>query len=99
MRIKSVFYLSLALPFLFEFIAKKHSPASDPGKAILLPTSFINGERFYIKIPSVKGDTLLGFCDTGGGVCFALPPTIDKLALKPMVKTGHIRGLFKMKFI
>jgi len=99
MRIKSVFYFSLALPLLSGFIAIKHSPDSDPGKAVLVPTSFINGERLYIKMPSVKGDTLLGFCDTGGGLCFTFPPTIDKLALKPMVKTGHIKGLFKMKFI
>lgn len=99
MRIKYALFLSLALPLFFGFAARKHKPASDSGKAVLIPASFINGERFYIKMKSEKGDTLLGFCDTGGGSSFMMQPTIDKLALKPLVKTGHIKGIFKMKFI
>ena len=103
MRIKSglytALYLSLALPLLPGFIPDKHSPVSDSGKAVLLPSKFLNGERFYIKMPTVNGDTILGYCDTGSGICFAPPPALDKLNLQKKVKTGTINWFFRMKYI
>lgn len=69
------------------------------GKAVLLPSLFINGERFYIKIPSVNGDTILGFGDSGGGVSMAMPAVIDKLGLQGKVKRALLKGLMSVKYI
>ena len=69
------------------------------GKAVLLPSLFINGERFYIKIPTVNGDTVLGFGDSGGGVSMVMPATIDKLGLQGKVKRALLKGLMPVKYI
>jgi hypothetical protein len=54
-----------------------------PGK-IELPARMIDG-RFYIKIPTANGDTLLGFCDTGGGYNAVYPTAISRLHLEAKV--------------
>ena len=94
---KSILYLIVSVPLLVSLFALK--PGNDPGRAILLPSSFINGERFYIKLPTLKGDTILGYCDTGGGISMIMPATIDKLGLQSKVKKAAIKGLFGINYV
>lgn len=68
-------------------------------KPTLIPSKFVNGERFYIKIPLESGDTILGFGDTGGGNSMLLPATIESKNLQAKVKTGILKGLMPIKFI
>ena len=68
-------------------------------KAILLPSVFINHERFYIKIPFSTGDTLLAFGDSGGGISMLLPPTVEKKQLQSKIKTGIFKGIFPAKYL
>jgi hypothetical protein len=76
-----------------------YSSSYDVRKPVLLASSFINGERFYIKIPTVKGDTVLGFGDSGGGITMTFPPVIDKLGLQSKVKWALLKGLMPMRYI
>src|SRR6187551_419303 len=62
-----------------------------------LPSALIDG-RFYLKIPTVKGDTILGFCDTGGGYTAIYNSTIKNLQLESAVKEAEI-GKYKIKHI
>jgi hypothetical protein len=65
---------------------------SDPlNKQIYLPAKLIEG-RFFLKIPSIKGDTILGFCDTGGGYTAINNSTVKKLGLESKVKVLNIDG-------
>lgn len=55
-------------------------------KPVLLPSKFIHGERFYIKLATASKDTLLGFGDTGGGFTAIYPDVLDSLKLTPYIK-------------
>jgi|GEM_PF-656942 len=76
-----------------------YSSSYNLSQATLLPSSFIDGERFYIKMVTVNGDTLLAYGDTGGGLSLIVPSVIDSLNLESKVKTGLIKGFFPMKYI
>jgi hypothetical protein len=76
-----------------------YSSSYDASKPVLVPSSFINGERFYIKIPTVKGDTVLGFGDSGGGISMTFLPVIDKLGLQSKVKWALLKGLMPLRYI
>lgn len=65
--------------------------------ATLLPSTLING-RFYVKIPTTTGDSILAFCDTGGGYNAVYPATIAKLKLESKVAEVVIEGE-KTKYI
>lgn len=65
----------------------------------LLPSLFIGGERFYIKIQTKNGDTVLAFGDTGGGISMALPAAVDKLQVQSEVRHGLLKGIVPMKYI
>ncbi len=65
----------------------------------MLPSLFMEGARFYLKIATTSGDTVLAFGDTGGGISMILQETIDKLKLQSCVKTGLIKGIMPMKYI
>lgn len=54
---------------------------------VLLNSKFIDGGRFYLKIATTSGDTLLGYGDTGGGFTAVFPAAIDKAKLNSSVKT------------
>ena len=56
-----------------------------PNNQIYLPAELIEG-RFFLKIPTIKGDTILGFCDTGGGYTAIYHSTVQKLRLESKVK-------------
>ncbi len=68
-------------------------------EARLLPSGFINGQRFYVKIKTKNGDTLIAFCDTGGGLSMMLPQSIGKYSLKSMVKYALVKGIMPVKYI
>jgi hypothetical protein len=65
------------------------SPPSPSARTIALPSRLIDG-RFYIKIPTPGGDTLLGFCDTGGGFNAVYPTAITRLHLEGKVLETEI---------
>jgi hypothetical protein len=58
---------------------------------IYLPAVLTEG-RFFLKIPTTKGDTLLGFCDTGGGYTAIYKAALKKLGLESEVKLLDIDG-------
>lgn len=60
--------------------------------AILLPSQFVDGARFYLKVPTVKGDTLLGYCDTGGGFTAILPKTVQRIGLDEKAQALNLNG-------
>lgn len=69
--------------------AQKVSEQSN--KQIYLPADLIEG-RFFLKIPTVKGDTILGFCDTGGGYTAIYNSTAKKLGLASKVNLLNMDG-------
>ena len=60
-------------------------------KEVFLPAQLIEG-RFFLKIPTIKGDTILGFCDTGGGYTAIYKATVQKLGLDANVHILNIDG-------
>ncbi len=68
-------------------------------KAILVPTKFIEGERFYIKLPLSTGDTILAFGDTGGGNTMLLPNTVEKKKLQSLQHLGLLKGIMPMHYV
>jgi len=75
------------------------STAYNASTPILLPSRFINGERFYIKMVTESGDTLLAYGDTGGGICMMPEPVADKLKLHNKIHSGLFKGLLPCKYI
>lgn len=67
--------------------------------AYLIPSNFIEGERFYIKIPIGDSDSILGFGDTGGGLSMLMPDTENKGNIKSKLKTGLLKGIMPIKYI
>jgi len=53
-----------------------------------IPSTFIEGERIYIKLPLANGDTILALGDTGGGNSMMLPATVKKKNLSAKISTG-----------
>ena len=39
--------------------------AEHPNREVFLPAELIEG-RFFLKIPTFNGDTIIGICDTSG---------------------------------
>lgn len=60
--------------------------------ATLLPSKFVDGARFYLRVPTVKGDTLLGYCDTGGGFTAIMPKTVQRIGLDGQTQTMNLNG-------
>ena len=73
----------------FNGIAQ-NAPVS-AGKPVYIPSVLING-RFYIKIPTFNGDSILSFCDTGGGYTALYPSTVSKLHLQSKILELNIDG-------
>ena len=66
---------------------------------VLLPSLFLNGERFYIKMATDRGDTLLAFGDSGGGISMLNPTVIDKWGLRSKTKTAILKGVMPMGYM
>ena len=76
-----------------------YQPDYNTSKATLLPSVFIKGERFYIKMPTSPGDTLLAFGDSGGGISMLLPHTVAKSHLQSKLKSGIFQGITPVNYI
>jgi hypothetical protein len=76
-----------------------YNSSYDIKSPVLIPSSFLDGERFFIKLPSASGDSIMAFCDTGGGISMLLPAAIDKFKVHSKVKTGILKGFFKCDYI
>ncbi|MEO7446228.1 MAG: hypothetical protein ABIT96_05070, partial [Ferruginibacter sp.] len=58
---------------------------------VYLPSLLKEG-RFFLKIPTLTRDTLLGFCDTGGGYTAIYYSTIQKINLQSKISQVIIKG-------
>ena len=76
-----------------------YHPDFDTTKATLLPSIFINGERFCIKMPTSLEDTLLAFGDSGGGISMLLPEAVEKNHLRSKLKSGIAQGIMPAKYL
>jgi hypothetical protein len=63
-----------------------------------LPSLFREG-RVYLRIPTVLGDTLLGLCDSGGGLSMVLPSAVERWKLSPYLHTALVRGVFPVQYV
>lgn len=71
--------------------------SASQSKPIYLPALLIEG-RFFLKMPTVTNDTLLGFCDTGGGYTAIYHSTLQKVNLQSKITQVLIKGE-KLNFI
>ena len=58
-------------------------------KPTYLPSSLIDG-RFFLKIPTLNHDTIVGFCDTGGGYTAISYTALQKMKLETKISTVEI---------
>jgi len=64
-----------------------------------LPTSFIDGERFYFKVAIGQKDTIMAFGDTGGGISMLIPHDKNYRIFDSRLKTGIVKGLMPMDYV
>lgn len=89
-RIMKGFFLIAGIALLV--LACAHNRSSTEGKEIKqLSAELIDG-RFYLKIPTVKGDTISAFCDTGGGYTALYSTTLERLGLESAVRSVEIKN-------
>lgn len=60
-------------------------------KPTYLPAALIEG-RFFLHIPTTTDDTIVGFCDTGGGYTAIYYKTLQKLKLETKIAAVDIKG-------
>jgi hypothetical protein len=60
-------------------------------KPTYLPSVLIEG-RFFLKIPTLNHDTIVGFCDTGGGYTAISFPILQRLKLETKISKVEIEG-------
>lgn len=68
-------------------------------KTYLVPSKFIDSGRFYVKLPIKNNDTLLGFCDTGGGLSMLMPNAVSNPIVEKKIRTGLLKGIMPFKYI
>jgi hypothetical protein len=69
----------------------------EQGVQAYLPSALIDG-RFYLEIPTLGGDTLLAFCDTGGGYTAIYNRAVRELHLESAVQETNI-DKYKIRYI
>ena len=79
--------------------ATLHKPAYAFSQPLLLPSFFLDGERFYFKLALATGDTALAYGDSGGGICMLSPAAIDKFHLNDYTNHGLAKGIMPMRYI
>ena len=79
------FCISISLTGLGQNVTNELS------KPAYLPSALIDG-RFFLKIPTLNNDTIVGFCDTGGGYTAIYYSTLQKLKLETKISTVEIDG-------
>ena len=87
-RLSLVPALALFVPAILflSFLPASPAQAQSSSKPVLLPSQFIQGERIYLKMATASGDTVLGYCDSGGGFTAIYPDVVDKLQLQAAVQ-------------
>lgn len=75
----------LAVLLLFSTYGITQKPIEKKELGTRLPASLIEG-RFFLKIPTETGDSILGFCDTGGGYTAIYASTVSKLKLTQKIQ-------------
>ncbi|NOT37980.1 MAG: hypothetical protein HOP11_11430 [Saprospiraceae bacterium] len=107
LSIATLFLLYAAYFFTIKYLDKKILGSTDvfmsaKNKQIpnyIIPTDFIDGERFYIKLPIADNDTIMAFGDTGGGISFITPKTLNKQAIKSNLRYGILKGIMPLQYI
>ena len=100
MSMKRIIVSVFAILSLGSCNAKEEQPAgASSSTPTLLPSQFLDGERLFFKMASTAGDTILGFGDSGGGICFLAPNEIENLHLQSKEKKGYIKHLMGMQYI
>lgn len=64
-----------------------------------LPSVFLDSSRFFLKIPLISKDTILAYCDTGGGFTMVLPRITEQEDIEPHVKTGLLKGVMPFDYV
>jgi len=64
-----------------------------------LPSIFMDSSRFFIKLPLISNDTILAYCDTGGGFSMVLPRVTAQEHIEPYVKTGLLKGVMPFDYV
>lgn len=62
----------------------------ESAEPVYLPSLLIDG-RFFLKMPTLNNDTLVGFCDTGGGYTAIYYTTLQKIKLETKVSQVEIK--------
>ncbi len=65
----------------------------------IIPTHFVDGERFYVKLPISNNEFLMAFGDTGGGITFLAPNAIKKGDIQSNLKMGIVKGIMPIEYI
>jgi len=65
----------------------------------IIPTHFVDGERFYFKLPISGNDTIMAFGDTGGGISFLAPSAKNKGDIKSNLRMGIVKGIMPIQYI
>lgn len=77
--------------FALSFSGFGQSAIDKLPKPTYLPSLLIDG-RFFLKIPTLNNDTLIGFCDTGGGYTAIYYKSVQKLKLELKISQVDIDG-------
>ncbi|WP_108422999.1 hypothetical protein [Flagellimonas amoyensis] len=64
-----------------------------------VPSHFLDGARFLVKIPMANNDTILGFCDSGGGLSMLMPFAKNTSSISDKTKKGFLKGVMPMEYI
>jgi hypothetical protein len=78
--------------------AKSSAGPPNGGAMTVLPSLFRDG-RVYLRVPTVQGDTLLGLCDSGGGLSMVLPSCVQRRRLGAYLQTGLVKGVFPIQYL
>nr|WP_321412210.1 hypothetical protein [uncultured Allomuricauda sp.] len=70
-----------------------------PGNPVELPSLFLDSARFFLKLPLLENDTVLAYCDTGGGFSMILPKVTEREHLAMHVRTGLLKGVMPFDYV
>ncbi len=86
MKITFIFFC-----FAISLCSMGQNGRDESSKPVYLPSILIDG-RFFLKMPTLNHDTVLGFCDTGGGYTAIYYKVLQKLKLETKISQVDING-------
>ena len=86
MKITFIFFC-----FAISLCSLGQNVRDESSTAQYLPSLLIDG-RFFLKMPTLNNDTVIGFCDTGGGYTAIYYKTLQKLKLESKISQVDING-------